>query len=257
MGSADTGKYCCPRCEVALFGHSVDTTAETPTDQDEPEAAEQPGGLLGGTGSDLPPIYDVWEMEQQLQHIKRVLAAGKPADSTRPPARPRKMAKVDSAHTQPAGWHCTPAGKSTRRRTAPGVAAESLLQLLTWAVVSLGLMALACGGVLLGWSMATDRQDLWTLGMPIALGGQIVLVVGLILQLDRIWHDSRDTAAKLDHVDERLHHLNTATMLHTRPRSPTAALYGDVLASATPQLLLADLKSQLDQLAAKIGQEVR
>ena len=37
--------------------------------------------------------------------------------------------------------------------------------------------------------MNTGRQDLWAIGTPIILAGQIVLVLGLVLQLDRIWRD--------------------------------------------------------------------
>ena len=61
----------------------------------------------------------------------------------------------------------------------------------------------------MGWSMNTERPDLWAIGTPIILAGQIALVLGLVLQLDRVWRDSRWAAAKMETVDEQLHDLKT------------------------------------------------
>ena len=78
----------------------------------------------------------------------------------------------------------------------------------------------------MGWSMQTERQDLWAIGAPMILAGQIVLILGLVLQLDRTWRDGRWAAAKLETVDEELHDLQTTTTLLRR---------GTVLpASSTP-----------------------
>ena len=122
--------------------------------------------------------------------------------------------------------------------------------------MSLGTMALVCGGVLLVWSVVTGRTQLWTIGMPVALCGQIVLLVGLILQLDGLRHDSRHTSTKLDNVNQKLHELKTATtMLGTSHSSHSGAFYSHLADGAGTQLLLTDLKSQLDLLALKISQE--
>lgn len=212
--------------------------------------------LSGGSRLEPPPLYDPWEMEEELRHIRRVLRGEKPPEEADQPACRGEHSRMESAHAEPAGWHYPVAQASARRKKARSSPANALLAMLSWTVLSLGLMAFVCGGVLLGWSMVTGRQDLWTLGMPIALGGQIVLIVGLILQLDHLWHDNRDTAAKLDHVDQRLHHLKTTTLLGRKQASLAGALSCDPAEDISPRLLLADLKSQLDQLAVKIGQEV-
>ena len=123
-------------------------------------------------------------------------------------------------------------------------------------MLSLGIMAIVCGGVLLGWSVFSQREDLWTIGLPVALAGQVALLLGLVLQLDRLWHDSRRATAKLDRFDEQLHDLKTATtMLGTSHASPGGAFYSHFAGGASPQLLLADLKSQLDLLAVRINDE--
>ena len=119
-------------------------------------------------------------------------------------------------------------------------------------------MAFVCGGILLGWSVVSGRTELWNVGVPIALCGQIALLLGLILHLDRLWHDSRQAATKLDQVDQQLHELQTTTtMLSTGHNSPGSAFYSHLAGGAGPQILLSDLKSQLDLLAVKIGREER
>lgn len=235
----------------------ADPRAENSTEQAGLKTTTAPhGGSPGGTGLE-PPLDDLWEMEEELRHIRRVLRVEKPDEEADRPSFRGEYGRLESGHAESAGWHYSAVRESARRQENRGSLTAALLQTLTWTVLSLGLMAFVCGGVLLGWSMVTGRQDLWTLGMPIALGGQIVLIVGLILQLDHLWHDNRDTAAKLDHVDERLHHLKTTTLLGRKQGSLAGALCCDPAEDVRPRLLLADLKSQLDQLAAKIAQEVQ
>ena len=53
---------------------------------------------------------------------------------------------------------------------------------LAWTILSLGLMALVCGGVLVAWSFAANRPDLWKLGLPITLAGQAGLIIGLLTE---------------------------------------------------------------------------
>ena len=120
----------------------------------------------------------------------------------------------------------------------------------------LGTTSFVCGGILLGWSMATGRQELWTIGMPAALVGQVAILVGLVLQLDRLWHDNREAAAKLDNVGEQLHELKTSATLLSTAHGPSSALfYSHLAGGAGPRLLLNDLKGQIDLLALKMAQE--
>ncbi len=65
------------------------------------------------------------------------------------------------------------------RRTS---AARQRASLLVWSLVGCGIMAFVCGAVLLAWSLITNRGELWTLGMPICLGGQLGLLLGLMFQ---------------------------------------------------------------------------
>jgi hypothetical protein len=114
-------------------------------------------------------------------------------------------------------------------------------------------MSLVCGAVLLGWGKWEARADLWDLGLPIALAGQFGLLLGLVLQLDHLWRDSRQTAKQLDTVGEQLHDLHQAAAMLGTTHTPSAqAFYTHLAEGANPHLLLADLKGQLDLLAMKI-----
>jgi hypothetical protein len=152
--------------------------------------------------------------------------------------RSRKSAAAD----QPPPTHHKP------RRSSP----------LAWSATALGLMAFVCGAILLGWSLATGRSQLWNVGLPIALIGQFALLFGLIWQLDGLWQGNRDAAEKLDNVDGRLDDLKkTAALLTTAHSSPAQQFYVHMAGGAGPQLLLADLKGQLDLLAMQMADERR
>jgi hypothetical protein len=119
-------------------------------------------------------------------------------------------------------------------------------------------MAFVCGAMLLGWSLVTGRSELWNVGLPIAMVGQFAVLFGLIWQLDGLWQSNRDAAEKLDDVDGRLDDLKkTASLLTTAHRSPAQQFYVHMASGASPQLLLADLKGQLDLLAMQMADERR
>ena len=150
------------------------------------------------------------------------------------------------------------AGRAPKRSHAKSRRARSALRAVAWLVLLFGLMGMACGGVLVGWSLIAGRQDLWPIGLPIALVGQIVLVMGVILQMGRLWNDHSRTSDKLDHMDERLADLKSTTaLLGTTHSTPAMSFYSHLAGGANPQLLLADLKGQLDLLALKMGRDSR
>jgi len=198
-----------------------------------------------------PPAYDSWETEQRLRHIGRVLRPHiRPA--TKPAAEPKRKARVHAAHARTPGWH-----RKDRRQVPARVrqpSGDPGMAMVVWSAISLGVMLLACGGILLGWSVLGHRPELWSLGFPIAVAGQVILLFGLVIQLDRLWSHNRDAAAKLDAVDRQLHDLRSTTaMLGTTHSTPGIAFYSHMAGGASPQLLLADLKGQLDLLAMQMG----
>ncbi len=272
LPSDEMGKYVCPRCGV----NPTQTKAVGPTPAstsppgvEEPQLGVPRPPLFAGT-PEPPPSYDPWELEEQLRHLQRILAAE--PSKTPSPAIAGEALRIDSRHTEAGkrgtGTFCRngPSGALpkrclspfSRRSQARSRRARAALHTVAWLVLLIGLMGMACGGVLLGWSLIAGRQDLWPIGLPIALAGQIVLVMGFVLQMDRLWNDHSRTSAKLDHMDERLADLkNTTALLGTTHSTPAMSFYSHLAGGANPQLLLADLKSQLDLLALKMGRDSR
>ncbi len=225
LSSDETGKYVCPRCGVA--------PAETKTAEPTPASVPPPGSeepklgvprppLFAGT-PESPPPYDPWELEEQLRHLQRVLTAEQL--KTPSPAMAGEALRIDPGHAAP-GRRRLPAGRASKRSQAESRRARSALHLVAWLVLLIGLMGMACGGVLLGWSLIAGRQDLWPIGLPIAVVGQIVLVTGFVLQMDRLWNDHHHTSATLHQMGERLADLTSTTaLLGTTHSTPATSFY--------------------------------
>ncbi len=127
---------------------------------------------------------------------------------------------------------------------------------LSWGLICLGMMGFTFGAVLAGWSLFADRPDLWSVGLPTVLAGQAALLLGLIFQLEAIWHTFRRTHRVLDELDDRMTELKrTTTLMTTACNTPSQSFYAHMADGATPQMLLADLKGQLDLIALKMANE--
>jgi hypothetical protein len=82
--------------------------------------------------------------------------------------------------------------------------------------------------------------------------------MGLVLQIDRLWSDNRAAVDKLHDVDDQIGDLKMTTTLLGTSQGPTGGVfYSHFAGGASPQLLLADLKGQLDLLAVKLAQDER
>jgi hypothetical protein len=289
-------KLCCPRC-----GEILRAEPQPPTGGNGPSLRASEVETISLNAMSEPPAYDGWQLDEALQHIHRVLHAGRMTDAE-PEAvarhqrglapfaaeRPEgcsaqsvplpfaaqaaecphfrvgqqraapfhaQAARFDPPQGGPPARHVPGSSRPGKRRKRTG-RRGAISSLLTWFVFTLGIASSACGGILLGWSLAGGRQDLWNVGLPVALVGQIALLAGLVLQIDRLWHDNRAAASKLDDVDQQIHKLETTTMLLGAGQgSASAAFYTHLARGAGPQLLLTDLKSQLDLLAMKIARE--
>ncbi|MGO9113760.1 MAG: hypothetical protein ACLP9L_31400 [Thermoguttaceae bacterium] len=223
------------------------------------DAAEAGTANIAGTAAQRPPIYDGWEIDEQLRHVRRVLGSGPvPREELDESSQPKF--RFDAGHGVPAP-QLKQARRSSRKtewaasapeKHAPG---SRVLAVLAWTTLLLGTTGSVCGLALIGWSMNTGRQDLWAIGTPIILAGQILLILGLVLELDRIWRDSRWAATRLETVDERLHDLQAATSLLGATQGPSNAFYAHWAGGAGPEILLGDLKGQLDLLAVKLSQK--
>ncbi len=194
----------------------------------------------------LPPMpQEDWQLEAELRYVERLAAAWREA----PPLK--------DSFALSAGEESHEVTANDRVRETPSteqIANKPRFAGLAWASLSLGVMAFVCGGVLLGWSALAGRQDLWSLGLPLTLAGQAGLIVGLVLQLETLWQTNRATSQTLQNLDGEIHELRHSTTLLTNSRSnPAQSFYLHLAEGASPNLLLADLKGQLDLLSEQMS----
>jgi hypothetical protein len=200
--------------------------------------------------SDPPLLDDDWQLTAELRGVDRLVD------------RLRRVT-AEPAHQSPsAGPHLSlggvPIPSAMGRLQSSGDALPSPRRqknnLVAWTLLSLGLATFVCGAVLLGWSFLENRADLWSIGMPLTLAGQAGLLVGLVLQLEGLWQSNRHTEATLTDLDGKLSQLRHATtMLSTTHSSPAQSFYVHMAEGASPQLLLADLKGQIDLLSQQMA----
>lgn len=77
---------------------------------------------------------------------------------------------------------------------APAPAPSSLSSWVSGAGLFGGVTALVCGATLAGWSLVSDRAELWNIGLPTALLGQFLLLAALAAQ-SGFWRSSPPAAA--------------------------------------------------------------
>lgn len=238
---------CCVRCQALLSGAAVEASAYSPPEPALPEGIEPLDSLKTQTPLDqllLPPIpQEDWQLEAELRYVERLAAAWR---DTPPLQDSFALASEEQGVSEQRHSHEEPSDD-----VAP---AKPRFAGLAWAALSLGVMSFVCGGVLLGWSAIAGRQDLWSIGLPLALVGQAGLIVGLVLQLETLWQTNRATSQTLHSLDGEIHELRHSTTLLTQSRSnPSQSFYLHLSEGASPHLLLADLKGQLDLLSEQMG----
>lgn len=127
-----------------------------------------------------PPALDTWDLEEQLRHVSRLLAGQKPAEAC--PSQTR----LDQGQIAARGWHRAKSHRAEAgRRTTPGWG-ERLVGLVGSFSVWMGVSALTCGGILLTTAYLASRAELQTVGLPIAIGGALALVLGVMIQLEQV-----------------------------------------------------------------------
>src|SRR5262249_24292804 len=119
-------------------------------------------------------------------------------------ARRKPNWRVDASH---AATGAAPRPHYQPRRE--GDLRATLARFICW----LGLLGSACGAVLVGWSLVEERPDFWQIGLPTTIAGLVWLLLGFVLQLDRIGQQGRDANRSLEHVQRQFKGLQqTATM---------------------------------------------
>jgi hypothetical protein len=235
---------CCGRCGVPLTG-DTETSETTPR----VEPALHPAEI--GLDLDAPPLgasakFEDWQLDQNVRSLQARIEPWKSRGGARRVKRPASRQtqwRVDAAHAPVPRFHTKP-----KRRSADSVAGRS--PTFTNSALLLGLLATVGGVAVLGWSVLEARGDLWNVGLSTTVAGGIVFLLGLVLQLERIWHNCRLAVHKLRQIDSHLQDLErTTASLGVTHGSASQAFYSHMAEQAHPHLMLADLKGQIDLLA--------
>jgi hypothetical protein len=146
----------------------------------------------------------------------------------------------------------TPGSYATPRHSAPPRRPE-IGQFIAWLITFLGAVALASGLGTIGWSIAHGGTEIWDPAIGLTLAGQGILIFGLLLVVTRLWRNSRYASGKLQEVHTELGQLQrTADSLAGMRSGGAPAFYAELVRGASPQMLLTNLKGQIDQLATRL-----
>jgi len=196
----------------------------------------------------LAPPVDGLEREQTSQRLRRI---GRQLRST---------TRHDSGVGPPLR-EVGPARKSDW--TGPQVVAKSIRSAegrarnsVSWMISGLifcGVFSFGLGLGLLVWSAAFQLPQPWQWGMTATIGAEGVLIVGLTWMAVRLWNNSRRVNRQLDGVDRQLNEIQELTgSLAGSHLSSSQQFYSHFSSSASPHLLVANLRGQVDQLASRL-----
>lgn len=264
--ASEQGAVCCARCQTVLSPPHK-SSPKPPSGRAatlRQNASSIAGASTQGSPLDVPlaadtiplPTLDDWEFDEQLRAAARLAkrhqsnrTQGQTTES--PPAPHFRLDVPQFTQNHPSEKDRPEVlGEKSGRRQSPSF--------LAWTVLSLGLMTFVGGAVLLGWSFVGQRPDLWPYGLPLTLFGQAGLVMGVVLQLDSLWQSNHHTTQTLGELDSRLVELRRATsLLGSSQTSAGQSFYSHFADGAPPDMLLADLKGQIDLLASRLGRSSR
>ncbi|HEY4235299.1 MAG TPA: hypothetical protein VGM76_17845 [Lacipirellulaceae bacterium] len=257
IGQPGTNKCVCTRCQRVLRPPHAVQICEAGIALDEHPTWIAAAVVPAATS---PPFeIDDWDLRRRNRELGRKLRH----DLGRP--RPRSATTTSSASnlappenlfdelqqvTAPSLF--TPTEADLSRRPRPSRRPEGG-QFMAWVTAFCGAGILGAGLGKLSWSLSSGRNDDWNIAVGLTLMGQGLLIFGLVLIAARLWRNSRYASSKLIDVHTQLGQLQHTTDALTAMRSGAPAFYAELVRGASPQMLLANLKGQLDQLATRIG----
>jgi hypothetical protein len=204
-----------------------------------------------------PPIHtDDWHIRQRARELGRALRRPIHLDASTASNNRLRARQLDPPQTLLDQYAEMPRPAVTTAMTVtsqvrPGRTAAG--QILAWLIVGSGTITLLAGGGLIGWSLSSKQMQHWNLALSLALGGQGALILGLVMVVSRLWRNSRFATNKLQEMHARLGQLQNTADTISAMRGGAPAFYADLARGASPQMLLSNLKGQLDQLATRLG----
>ncbi|TWT85662.1 hypothetical protein Pla123a_04690 [Posidoniimonas polymericola] len=244
VAPATDGAVHCARCHGTLdqpaFATGV-SDAGVGLDQESRRTAE-PQKLLAG----LDDAYRLDDMRRTIRGAQR--RAGNAPRMLRfdPPEL-----FVEQARVEP------PVAESSKQRVDQPIRdSHRPTQWAAWALALAGAMGLGAGLGLMFWSLTEARPELWDWGVGATLGGQGLLIIGLVQLIAGLWNSSRTANNTLRGVHQELRRLGRTTESLLGANSSTAAnFYADLARGASPEMLLANLKGQVDALSSYVTRD--
>jgi len=197
------------------------------------------------------PADEPWELRQEVRRL-RAHFPGKLAAPVVPTPTPLgdELAGLGGAAMLQMNWPA--AAQPLNAAPRPRVSAVGWISRIS---ATTGLVALGVGGGLLAAASMFGQAGFWRAGLLTLAAGHVALLVGLLLWLGQIGTRSREAVERLTHLDHRMRDLHHSTqLLGTTRSSASQAFYSHMAEGASPNLLLADLKGQLDLLAVRLSQ---
>ncbi len=244
IGAAADEPLECARCQKVIDGE-YHYDAGTPNARTEPQIS--------------------WRSEQRMREIGRSLRS--PVASVPVASVPVAPVVVDShalsSHTFSDQVRFDTPGRE-RPKPSEALPTEPLaasshangdrqMQAVAWLAMIFGF-GLATGGVvLLGMGLLGQQPEFWQWGVGVTLAGQAALIAGLIRVLISLWSNSRIASKHLTEVQRGLAQVQRSadSIVAQRPGG-ASGFYGELSRGASPTILLANLKGQIDHLAARM-----
>jgi hypothetical protein len=253
-----SGRIVCSRCQQPIQKQKVPYTSRICDEGlalDEPLAAQTAAPAATGA----PFRTDDWAARQRVRTAARELRRPNPTTSNVPNRIAADRQRFDLP--QDLFGQIEQATTPTIATLAPQSFATDLAQrhnsggqIVAWLVVIIGVLALTGGVGLIAWSLSTSQMLYWNYAIGLAMAGQGTLIFGLVLVISRLWRSSRYSASKLQDVHVRLGQLQQSSETLAATRTGGApAFYADLVRGASPHVMLANLKGQVDQLATRVG----
>jgi len=255
LANATSGRIVCSRCQAPLQKHKAPYTTRI---CDDGLALDEPARTQ--TAAATPFRTDDWAARQRVRSAVRELRRPNPTTGNAPNRIAADQRRFDPPQDLFANIEL--ATTPTIATLAPQSFASELAQkrssaggqVIAWLVVTIGVATLASGVGLIAWSLSTAQMLYWNYAVGLATAGQGALIFGLVLVISRLWRSSRYSAAKLQDVHTRLGQLQQSSETLAATRTGGApAFYADLVRGASPHVMLANLKGQVDQLATRVA----
>jgi hypothetical protein len=246
VSSPDDSAMRCARCRAIV--------ASPPAAEDWPEPSLVPGDAETERSDPFRAAQwsAEWDFDEELAEADRMLRrAGVP--------RPKFLLRRAGEQCRPTAIErvdLPPPVPKLKLRFAPRPARNKNLPILPRLMADLGVVGFLTGVTMLVWSFVVGQAPLWQCGLAVAMGGQVILVAGLVAQFDYFRRSHREADQNLSNVDKQLTELRQATTrLSNSPDDSGRSFYVHMAEGASPHILLADLKGQLDTLAQRLARD--